>query len=148
MSVSSQSSIQYYPGYSQTQTYENFIVRAIESISNSYPMILTTTVPHKYVAGVKVRFFIPHPFGMQELNGLEGQVIQASGSTLTINLDSTNFSVFSYPISLPLAYVQPSIIPNSSGQPMPPQSLPYGNQDGFEGTVFNNGQMNNPINGI
>lgn len=148
MSASSQSSVIYYPGYSQVQVYENFIVRSIEAISNSYPTVLTTTVPHKYVAGVKVRFMIPKSFGMQELNEIEVQVLVASGNTLIINLDSTNFSVFSYPNSLPSAYTLPSVIPNSSGPILPPQPLPYGNQDGFEGTFYNNGGLGNPINGV
>lgn len=148
MSVSSQSSIIYYPGYSQQQVYENFIVRTIESISNSYPMVLTTTVPHKYIAGLKVRFLIPHDFGMYDLNDLEGQIISVTSDTLTINLDSTNFSVFSYPAMLPSAYTNPSVIPNSSGPPLPPPALPFGNQNDFEGTFFNNGALGNPINGV
>lgn len=148
MSVFSQSSVIYYPGYSQTQVYENFIVRNIDSITNSFPMVVTTTVPHKYVAGLKVRFMIPSSFGMQELNQLEGQIISLTSDTLTINLNSTNFTVFSYPNSLPSAYTLPSVIPTSSGPPLPPEPLPYGNQDSFEGTFFNNGGLGNPINGV
>lgn len=148
MSVSNQSSIIYYPGYSQTQVYENFIVRDIESISNSFPMVLTTTVDHKYIAGLKVRFMIPKGFGMEELNVLDGQIISVTDDTLTINLNSTNFSVFSYPNSLPSAYTAPVVIPNSSGPPLPPESLPNPNQNSFEGTFFNNGGLNNPINGV
>ncbi len=148
MSVSSQSSVIYYPGYSQTQVYENFIVRSIESISNSFPMVLTTTVDHKYIAGLKVRFMIPKMFGMEELNALDGQIISVTSDTLTINLDSTNFSVFSYPNSLPSAYTGPVVIPNSSGPPLPPVPLPNPNQNSFEGTFYNNGGLGNPINGV
>lgn len=148
MSISSQSSVIYYPGYSQVQVYENLIVRTIESITNAYPMVVTTTVNHGYPAGLMVRFLIPTMFGMQELNEITAQVISVTDDTLIINLDSTNFSVFSYPISLPSAYTNPSVIPNSSGPYLPPQPLPYGNQDSFEGVVYNNGGLGNPINGV
>ncbi len=148
MSVSSQSSVIYYPGYSQVQVYQNLIVRDIASITNAYPMVVTTTVDHGYPAGLKVRFLIPKAFGMQELNEINAQVISVTDDTLTINLDSTNFSVFSYPNQLPSAYTNPSVIPNSSGPYLPPQPLPFGNQDSFEGVVYNNGTMGNPINGV
>lgn len=147
MSVPTQSSVIYYPGYSQTQVKENLIVRRIESISNSYPMIVTTSVDHKYVAGMNVRFFIPERFGMTELNGIEAQVLALTSNQLAIDIDSINFSVFSYPNDLPFAYVQPSVIPDSSGKILPPKPLPYGNQNGFEGVFYNNGALNNPING-
>lgn len=147
MSISSQSSVIYYPGYAQQQVYENLIVRPIESITNAYPMVVTTTEDHGYPAGLKVRFLIPRMFGMQELNELEGQVLSVTDDTLTINIDSTNFSLFSSPSPLPSAYSQPSIIPNSSGPYLPPQPLQYGNQDSFEGVVYNNGGLGNPING-
>jgi hypothetical protein len=148
MSVSTQSSVIYYPGYSQQQVFENLIVRPIESISNSYPMIVTTTIDHKYVAGMMVRFLIPSQFGMVELNELLGQVLSLTNDQLAIDIDSTNFSVFSYPVSLPSAYTQPSVIPNNSGPYLPPKPLPFGNQNSFEGVFFNNGALENPINGV
>lgn len=147
MATPTQSSVMYYPGYSQQTVTENLVVRIIETISNSFPMIVQTTVDHKYVRGMKVRFLIPSDFGMFQLNGLEGQVIDITNDQLAIDIDSTNFSVFSYPVSLPLAYVEPSVIPNSSGPYLPPLPLPNGNQNSFEGVFYNNGAINNPING-
>lgn len=148
MSISSQSSVMYYPGYSQVQVKENLIVRQIEVISNTYPMVVGTTENHGYVLGMMIKFSIPKQFGMNELNDLDGQVVALTDKFLAISIDSTNFSLFSYPSSLPSAYVQPSIIPNSSGSYLPPKPLPYGNQNSFQGVFFNNGALNNPINGI
>jgi len=138
-------SIIYYPGYSQVIVTPNLRVQTIASITNSNPMVLTTLADHKYRAGMEVRFQIPTMFGMQELNKLSAQVIGVTNNTLTINLDSTNFGVFMYPSPLPSAYTPPSVIPNSSGPYLPPQPLPYGNQDSFEGVIFNNGQPGDPI---
>lgn len=142
-----QSSVIYYPGYSQTQVIENLVWQKIETITNAYPMVVTTVNDHGYVAGMNVRFNIPEMFGMQQLNEVEVQVISITSDTLTINLDSTNFSVFSYPVSLPSAYTPPVVIPDSSGKYLPPLPLPFGNQNSFEGVFYNNGEIFDPING-
>lgn len=131
--------VQYYPGYSQLQVHENLLVRTILSITNSYPMVVTTSGDHGYVLGMMVTFLIPTQFGMVELNNQVAQVIDMTADTLTINLDSTSFTAFAYPSPLPSAYTVPSVIPNSSGPYLPPQPLPYGNQDSFEGVIYNNG---------
>ena len=133
------SSVIYYPGYSQVQVQENLRVQTIASITQANPMVVTTVNNHGYVAGMDVTFLIPSQFGMTQLNGINAQVISITPNTLTINLNSTNFSVFSYTSPLPSAYTPPSVIPNASGPYLPPLPLPYGNQDSFEGVIFNAG---------
>lgn len=133
------SSVIYYPGYSQVQVQQNLLVEQIESITNANPMVVTTMKDHEYVSGMMVTFLIPTQFGMVQLNNVNAQVISLTSDTLTINLDSTGFTPFAYPSPLPQAYTPPSVIPNSSGPYLPPTSLPYGNQDSFEGTIYNNG---------
>jgi hypothetical protein len=132
-------SVMYYPGYSQIQVKENLLVQTIASITNNFPMVVTTINNHGYVQGMDVTFLIPSGFGMQQLNGRVLQVQQLTLNTLTINIDSTNFTPFSYPFPLPSSYTNPSVIPNNSGRYLPPKPLPYGNQSSFEGCIFNNG---------
>lgn len=132
-------SVIYYPGYSQVQVQENLRIQTIASVSNSDPMILNTILPNDYVPGMTVTFLIPGMFKMIQLNNLEAQVLAVSGTQLTININSTNFTPFAYPSPLPSAYTLPSIIPYSSGSYLPPKPLPYGNQDSFEGTIYNDG---------
>lgn len=133
------SSVVYYPGYSQVQVQENLRVQTIASITKSYPMVVNTENNHGYEAGMDVTFLIPSQFGMTQLNGKNAQVLEASGTSLTIDLDSSNFTTFAYPNPLPNAYTPPSIIPNSSGPYLTPLPLPYGNQNSFEGTIYNSG---------
>lgn len=141
-------SIMYYPGYSQTQISENLLVQSIASISNAYPMIVTTQNAHNYVAGMSVTFLIPVQYGATELNGINVQVIDTpTPTTLSIAFDSTQTSPFAYPSPLPAAYTPASIVPNASAPYLPPIPLPFGNQDSFEGTVYNNGISGDPING-
>lgn len=142
------SSIIYYPGYSQVQVQYNLLIQTIASITNAYPMVLTTNNNSNYVPGMIVTFLIPSAFGMTQLNNMNGQVLVVSGTQLTIGIDSTKFSTFSYPSPLPSAYTPPSVIPQASGMYLAPLPLPYGNQDSFEGVVYNNGTPGNPVNGV
>jgi hypothetical protein len=137
-----------YPGYSQTIVTPNLRTQTIASVTNANPCVVTTVNDHGYAAGLKVRFLIPTQFGMVNLNLVNAQVISVTLNTLTLDLDSTNFNVFSYPNPLPLAYTNPSVVPNSSGPYLPPLPLPFGNQISFEGVIYNNGTPSNPINGM
>lgn len=139
----------YYPGYSQVIVTPNLRTRTIISITNTSPAVITTSEDHGYVVGMEVRFLIPTPFGMQELNKIDAvQVIALTSNTITIKLDSLHFTAFQYPVSLPIAYTPPSVIPNNSGPYLPPLPLPFGNQTSFEGVIYNNGMPTNPINGM
>lgn len=145
MATPSQSAVVYYPGYSQTIITENLVWQVITSITQANPMVITTVNDHNYPAGVNVTFLIPVMFGMQQLNGQNIQVISVTNNTLTCNVNSTNYNPFAYPMSLPNAYTPPTVIPNASGPYLPPLPLPYGNQDSFEGVIYNAGQPNDLI---
>lgn len=133
--------IEYYPGYSQRQVQENLRWQTILSITNANPMVVTTSDDHGYVMGMLVTFQIPPQFGMINLNGTVAQVIDLTSNALTLSLDSTNYPIFAYPSPLPSAYTPPTIIPFASGPYLPPIPLPYGNQDSFEGVIYNDGAV-------
>ena len=89
---------QYLPGVIQIPSS-----LVITAISNSYPMVCTIVVDpvteaNTYVAGQLVRLFVPYTYGMFQANGLQGKVISNVGATITLDLDSRNFDVFSVPI--------------------------------------------------
>jgi hypothetical protein len=129
------------------QISENLIWQVISSITNANPCVVTTVNTHNYPAGVKVKFNIPTSFGMQQLNNLTAQIIAVTSNTMTLALDSLHFIPFGYPSPLPNAYTPPTVFADSSGPYLPPLPLPYGNQDSFEGVIYNNGAINDPING-
>ena len=132
--------VEYYPGYGQIQVSQNYTVQTIASITQANPMVVTTTNNQNYQPGMTVTFLIPQAFGMQQLmNNIGLQVIATTPTTVTCNIDSTNFTPFAYPSPLPNAYTPPSIIPYSSGQSVPPKFFPYGNENAFDGAIFNNG---------
>ncbi len=134
-------SVIYYPGYSQTQVQQNLRTQVIDSITQAFPAVLTTVDDHDYPAGVNVTFLIPTQFGMMQLNGQNIQVLEVTNNTLTLNVDTRNYTPFAYPSPVPDAYTPPSVIPNSSGKYLPPLPLPYGNQNSFEGVIENAGEV-------
>ena len=134
-------SVIYYPGYAQIQVQPNLRTQTIESITQAFPAVLTTVDDHGYQAGINVTFLIPPSFGMVQLNSQNIQVLSVTNNSLSINIDTSNFTPFAYPSPLPNAYTLPSVIPNSSGKYLPPLPLPVGNQNSFEGVIFNEGEV-------
>jgi hypothetical protein len=72
-------------------------MRLIESISQSNPVIITTTFPHGYITGTIVRLDIPTVDGMPQINQQIGTITVTGASTFTIPIDSTLFQPFSIP---------------------------------------------------
>lgn len=74
----------------------------ITAITQSNPMVLTfsinpVTEAETYIPGQLVRLNIPYGYGMQQANGLIGQILNISGSTMTLYINSTQFDPFSVP---------------------------------------------------
>ncbi len=74
----------------------------ITAITNTFPMVCTVVVDpitesNTYISGQLVRLFIPYVYGMFQADGLQGKVISNIGLTITLDIDSRNFDVFSVP---------------------------------------------------
>lgn len=76
-------------------------MRLIASITNSNPMIVTTTFEHGYISGTIVRLDIPPADGMQQADQLTSPILVTSSTTFTMAIDSTNFDSFAIPSSPP-----------------------------------------------
>jgi len=70
------------------------IRRQIQSISNGYPSIVTTTDPHGYLPGLYVRLNLDGGFGMEDLNGQQFLIGDITSNTFSIPIDTTNFTPF------------------------------------------------------
>lgn len=107
---------QYLPG---VNTIPNSLL--ISSITNSAPMQVTTTLANNapnprvntYVVGMAVRLFVPISYGMYQANGLIGKIVAINGNTFSLNIDSSQFDVFSIPSS-PTAETAASLSPYGS----------------------------------
>lgn len=116
----------------QAQQYPVFqpAMRIITDITNSLPAQVTTSFAHQYGTGMIIRLILPPGYGMQEANQLSGSIEVTGATTFNINIDTTNFRVFTIPISAPqnLQYAQsiPTGELNSTSYFAVRNVLPYG----------------------
>lgn len=103
----------------------------ITAMTQSSPLVITFTVPstgsNTYILGQLVRLTVPRTWGMYQANGLTGKIIQLGMSTMSLNIDSTNFD--------PFIYATGSNETPASLAPAGSQNLPFGNntnQIGFQ----------------
>ncbi len=75
----------------------------ITAITNSYPMVVTVTVPstgsNTYIVGQVVRLFVPYNYGMYQANNLQGQILAINGLNFILDIDSRQFDTFVIPSS-------------------------------------------------
>lgn len=97
-------------------------MRVITEITNSFPVVVTTSFEHQYQTGLIVRLIIPEGFGMTVINKFKGDITVISPTQFTMNLDTTNLEPFTIP---------PYVVVNgfyfvAGGQAGPAMSVPVG----------------------
>lgn len=87
----------YYPRY-----------RFLANVTAASSAVVTTTVDHGYTVGQEIRFKIPAEYGMVELDGLSGAITAVTASTFTVNIDTSAFTAFTFPLaaSFPFDFAQ------------------------------------------
>lgn len=94
----------------------------VTKISKATQAVITVSEKHQYVVGQKVEFTIPGSFGMVQLNNYylpqnTPPVITAvTDYTMTINVNSTNFTTFAFPASTASPTAQLFATVTSAGQ--------------------------------
>lgn len=73
-------------------------MRNIASITQTFPVEVTTTFAHQYDTGLIVRFKIPSADGMPELNNQLLPITVTGSTTFTVPIDGTQFEAFSIPV--------------------------------------------------
>lgn len=96
----------YYPRF-------RYITKITSSGSSS---IITLSVTHGYTVGQKVQFSVPTTYGMTQMNGLEGTITAintttTSGNTLTVDIDSSTFTAFAFPLAANANTARAVIVP-------------------------------------
>lgn len=70
-------------------------------------------IPGEEYVGEKYRFIVPPQFGMTELNGRIGEIvaINDAANTITVDIDSTGFTAFTWPASAAVPFTFAHYIP-------------------------------------
>jgi len=85
----------------------------ITAITLGRPTVVEFLDDHDYVLGEIVSFRISQPFGTTQLNNQQSTVINTTHNTITVDIDSTYYTPFVYPVT---GLVDPPItVPAGSG---------------------------------
>ena len=85
--------------------------RVIANITAANPGVVTTLVDHTYQTGQKVRIHVPAECGMIELDGKLVTVTRVSSSTFSIEIDTSAYTAFTFPVYTDTPFTPASIIP-------------------------------------
>lgn len=84
----------------------------IIAVNNGQTTTVTTDVNHGFIVGNTVQFNIPKQWGERQLDGLKGTVLAITANTITVNIDSLLFDVFSTPtVTLPTVIDPAQVLP-------------------------------------
>lgn len=86
----------------------------ITAVTNSYPSTITFLQDHGFKLGEFISLRSSTPYGMVEINNAQVKVLSSTSNTVTVDLDTTNFTPFVYP---PIGKVQylAVAVPSASG---------------------------------
>lgn len=91
-------------------------VRYITSISQATQAVVKLTVAHGYTVGQKVRFSVTPAYGMFEINKMVGTILAidtaVTANTITVDIDTTTFTPFSWPTASYGAFTPATISPD------------------------------------
>ena len=84
--------------------------------SSGTSTVITLSVTHGFTAGQAVRLVVPSGYGMVELDGLIGNITAvnttlASGNTITVDIDSSAFTAFAFPVNADVPFSPALVIP-------------------------------------
>jgi hypothetical protein len=84
----------------------------IQSISKGLHTTITFTEDHDYKLGEYVSFRCSQDNGMFQINEKRGRVLALTSDTITVDIDSTNYSDFNYTLEV---QILPVAVPAGSG---------------------------------
>lgn len=89
-------------------------LRYINNITNAQKCVITFTEEHFFKLGKIVTVKCSKPYGMIEINDISSRVIELSFDTITLEIDTLNFSAFIYP-AVGVVKVPAIVVPSGSG---------------------------------
>ncbi len=90
--------------------------RVITKISKATQAVVTLSVTHGYKVGQQIRFNVAPEFGMVEMDGRQATIVAintttTSGNTITVDIDSSAFTTFAWPLSAANEFTPALVVP-------------------------------------
>lgn len=105
-------------GYDNNNPYP--VLRYITAVTQGQTTTITTDEDHDFTVGEIISFRVSPPFGMVELNNLSGLVLSITSDTVTVDINSLNWTPF---VNAGIYVQKPAVVvPSSSG--VIPNSIP------------------------
>ena len=104
----------------------------INAITNATQAVITFTEAHDFTEGESVSFRVTRNFGMFQINNLRGTVIDSATTTITVDIDTSDWDAFDYSVLDDPGTTPPVCLPSSSTR-VPGSNPPRVNlQDTFD----------------
>lgn len=86
-------------------------MRIITNITQATEAVITTSFNHNYISGEIVRISVPfvhgyYPWGMQQIEEQQGEILVLSPTTFSISIDTTHYDPFITPVAPDIGYNQ------------------------------------------
>lgn len=85
--------------------------RIVANITAADPAVVTTLVDHGYSTGDIVRLSVPAGCGMTSMNSREARITVLTASTFSLNIDSTAFGAFAFPLPAAVPFTPAVVTP-------------------------------------
>lgn len=72
-------------------------MRVITNITNSNPVVITTSFDNQYVTGLVVRLYVPQGYGITLLNHVEAPITVLTNTTFSMPIDTINMPAYITP---------------------------------------------------
>jgi hypothetical protein len=121
------------PGNTWNYTYSDYTPYGLPiiGITNAQNAVVDFGTAHPYTAGEFLSFRVSKPYGMIEINNLQGRVLAITSTTVTMEIDTLSFTPFVYP-PVGVVEVPAQVVPAGSGI-IPGQYTPTVNlEDAFD----------------
>lgn len=104
------------PGNTWNYTYSDYMPYGLPiiGITNSQNAVVDFGTAHPYTPGEFLSFRVSNPYGMIEINNLQGKVLAITSTTVTVNIDTLSFRPFVYP-PVGVVEVPAQVVPAGSG---------------------------------
>lgn len=97
--------------------------RFITKISQASQAVVTLSVTHGYQVGQVIRMVVPAEYGMTQMNGIQATIVAVdttttSGNTITLDVDSSAFTAFAFPLSAAVPFTPAEVVPMGENTPV------------------------------
>ena len=83
-------------------------MRIITNITNSNPVVITTSFDNQFVTGLIIRLYVPQGYGITKLNHVEAPILVLTNTTFSMPIDTINMAPY---ITPPAAEQFPQAVP-------------------------------------